>query len=232
MGGSMSTLINTFSLLFGKNIELRIIIYITLMLSFFSTLISSIIGLFLGTFLGYKNFTGKKLVMRILHTLMSTPPVVAGLIVFLLLSRKGPVGNLGLLFSMPAMIIAQVIIITPIIIGMSATIVSVNAPKIIETTWGLGVTKRNEIWLIISENRFQFLSVVLMGFGRAISEVGAVQLVGGNIRNKTRTMTTAIVLETNKGNFELAIALGIILMTISFFVNSLGHKLKEKGDRD
>ena len=228
----MQIFLKTIELLFGADGELRRIIATTLTLSVFSTGISSAIGICLGTTLGRSQFRGKRFIMRILHTLMSMPSVIAGLVVFMLLSRKGPLGQFGLLFSMPAMVIAQVFLITPVIVGLSSTIVSARAPQILETTRGLRLSKGAEIGLILRECRLQLLSVILMGFGRSISEVGAVSLVGGNVKYRTRVMTTTIMLETSMGNFEFSIALGILLLLISLFVNSLAHFLQERGEKN
>lgn len=214
-------------LLFGADSELRQIIGRTMLMSVCSTAISSALGLWLGTWLGCSDFKCKKLVTRILNTLMSTPPVVAGLAVYLLLSRKGPLGGLGLLFTLPAMVIAQVILITPIITGLTAAAVAARAPAVLETANGFGLRGAGAVFRVFMESRRQLVSVILMGFGRAVAEVGAVQLVGGNIRGKTRVMTTAIMLETNMGNFEMGVVLGIILLLIAFAVNIAAGWLQE-----
>ena len=223
----MQYFIDALKLLFGANGELRQIVGVTLQMSFFSTLISAAIGMPLGVLLGTTEFRGKKLIMRIITTLMGLPPVVAGLIVFLFLSRSGPLGSLGLLFSVTAMVIAQVVLITPIIMGLTASAVAARAPQVLETTHGLSVKKTKVLWLMLYECKAQLISILLSGFGRSIAEVGAVQLVGGNVQFKTRVMTTAIMLETNKGNFEFAVALGILLLLISFAVNSIAQRLEE-----
>lgn len=228
----MQTLLKTIDLLFGADGELRGIIATTLILSVCSTSISSTIGICLGVFLGRDQFRGKRAVMRVLHTLMSMPSVVAGLIMLMLLSRKGPLGPLGLLFSIPAMIMAQVLLITPVIVGLTSTAVAARAPQILETTKGLNLGRGTEIRLIVRECRLQLLSVVLMGFGRSVSEVGAVSIVGGNVKYRTRVMTTAIMLETNMGNFEFAIALGILLLLISLLINSAAQRLQERGEKN
>ena len=222
----------TIELLFGADGELRSIIAATLTLSVFSAGISSAIGICLGSLLGCAQFRGKRLIMRVLHTLMSMPSVVAGLIVFMLLSRKGPLGHFGLLFSMPAMVIAQVMLITPVIIGLSATMIAARAPQIMETVKGLHLRKGTEIRLVLRECRLQLLSVIFMGFGRSISEVGAVSLVGGNVKYRTRVMTTTIMLETSMGNFDFSIALGILLLLISFLINSSAQLFQEKGEKN
>ncbi len=214
-------------MLFGTDAELRLIILTTLELSVLSTLISSCIGVPLGILLANSSFRGKKLILRIISTLMGLPPVVAGLIVFLLLSRSGPLGQFKLLYSMTAMVIAQVLLITPIIIGLTHNAASARAPQLKETAAGIGLKRGAQLRYLLMECRPQLISVALTGFGRAISEVGAVQLVGGNVQFKTRVMTTAIMLETNKGHFAFAIALGIVLLIIAFFINWLAQRLQE-----
>lgn len=217
-----------FSLLLGGDSELWQIIGVTVRMSLLSTLISCLIGLPLGVAAGRAEFRGKGLFVRITNTFMGLPPVVAGLIVFMFLSRSGPFGSLKLLFSVTAMVIAQVILITPIVTGLSASVSSARAGRLKETAVGLGIGRLKQVLLLLSECRAQLISVALTGFGRAISEVGAVQLVGGNVQFKTRVMTTAIMLETNKGNFEFAIALGIILLLLAFIVNSVAYAMQEK----
>ncbi len=226
----MKYFVDALQLLLGNNGELRSIVAVTLQMSFFSTLISMLIGMPLGVLIGSRKFVGKRYLVRVIHTLMGLPPVVAGLIVFLLLSRSGPLGEFQLLFSVPAMVIAQVVLITPIMMGLTASVTSVRAKSLLETSRGIGIPRRKEIGLLLYEGRIQLIAVMMTGFGRAISEVGAVQIVGGNVQFKTRVMTTAIMLETNKGNFEFAVALGIILLLISLIINSLAQRLQEEKD--
>jgi len=224
----LENFLEALKLLFGADAELRHIVGVTLEMSFASTGISVLLGMPLGVLLGSRDFFGKRYIMRVVQTLMGLPPVVAGLMVFMLLSRKGPLGAFHLLFSVKAMVIAQVILILPIVAGLTAALVSVRAPQIQETTRGLGISRRKEASLLLYESKIQLISVVMTGFGRAIAEVGAVQLVGGNIQYKTRVMTTAIMLETNRGDFELALALGILLLLLSLVVNSFAQKLQEE----
>lgn len=223
----MDSFIKAFSLLFSGDPELRQIIGVTLQMSFLSTSISSLLGIPLGILLGSNEFRGKKLVKRITNTLMGLPPVVAGLIVLLILSRSGPLGKLKLLYTVTAMVVAQVLLITPIITGLTSTIVSIRAPQIHETTVGMGISSFKRMLYTAYECRIQFVSTILAGFGRAISEVGAVQIVGGNVQYKTRVMTTAIMLQTNMGHFEFAIALGIVLLLISFIINAVVQRLSD-----
>lgn len=218
--------------LFGANGELRQILLVTLEMSCMSTFFSTLIGMPLGVLLGSTRSRARKPVMRVVQTLMGLPPVVAGLLVFMLLSRSGPLGSFKLLYSLWAMVIAQVVLITPIIIGLTASFVSGRAPQILETTAGLGMPRRRAMWLIICECRAQLIAIMLTGFARSIAEVGAVQLVGGNVQYKTRVMTTAIVLETNKGNFEFAVVLGVLLLILALVVNIVAGSLQEdKGEK-
>ena len=217
-----------FEMILYDNSELKQIIATTLIMSFFSTGISALIGIPAGVALGQSSFKGKGLIIRILNTLMSLPPVVAGLIVFMLFRSVGPFGSLHLMFSVPVMVIAQVLLITPVICGLSASAAEEKAALMTETASGIGLPKIKQTSLLIKECAGQFVSIILMGFGRSIAEVGAVSMVGGNIQFKTRVMTTAIMLESNKGDFEKALALGIILLVISFIVNIIAYTLKEK----
>ena len=219
-------------LLFGADPELRQIIAVTLRMSSLSTLISTLIGVPLGILLGENDFKAKGLVTRVVTTLMGLPPVVAGLIVFLILSRSGPLGSLRLLYSVTAMVIAQVVLITPIMIGLTSNLVSLRAASINETCAGLGINGSKRLWYTLLECRIPFISTMLAGFGRAIAEVGAVQMVGGNIQFKTRVMTTAIMMQTNIGQFEVAIALGVVLLMLSFVINSLVYRVQEWDNRD
>ena len=224
----MDELIQTFGLLFTPGSELSHIVLLTLQMSAFSTVISTAIGVPLGVGVGLYRFPGKRVIMRILNTLMGLPPVLAGLIVFFILSRSGPLGSLKLLYTLPAMITAQVVLITPIVCGLSATAIAGVAPLVHETACGMGLARRRELACLLYECRSQLLSIVFVAFGRSIGEVGAVMLVGGNVQYKTRVMTTAIMLETNMGHFEYAVALGIVLLAISFVINSVALSLQER----
>lgn len=224
----MDNLVHAFSLLFTPGSELSQIVLVTLQMSACSTIISTLIGVPLGVCIGLYRFPGKRLIMRILNTLMGLPPVLAGLIVFFILSRSGPLGTLRLLYTLPAMVIAQVLIITPIVCGLSATAIAGVAPLLHETAHGMGLTRKRELLYLLYECRAQIVSIMFAGFGRSIGEVGAVMLVGGNVQYKTRVMTTAIMLETNMGHFEYAIALGIALLVVSFVINSIALSLQER----
>lgn len=224
----MEELGQAFGLLFTPGSELSQIVFLTLRMSAFSTLISIGIGVPLGVLIGLNRFPGKRIVLRVLNTLMGLPPVLAGLIVFFILSRSGPLGTFRLLYTIQAMVVAQVVLITPIVCGLASTAISSIARPVHETAHGMGLSRIRELGALLYESRAQLLSIIFVAFGRSIGEVGAVMLVGGNVQYKTRVMTTAIMLETNMGHFEYAVALGIVLLVISFVVNSIVLSLQER----
>lgn len=228
----MEAIKQAFDLLFSLDKELFQIIGVTLRMSFFSTTVSCLIGLPLGALLGTRSFKGKSFIKKLVHTLMGLPPVVAGLLVYTLFTHYGPFGRLNLLFTVQIMVIAQVLLITPVVIGLSSSFIESASKPVIETAKGLGFSKGKIAKLCISEGRSSLFSVVLNAFGRSIAEVGAVSIVGGNIQWKTRVMTTAIMLETNKGKFSFALALGIILLLIAFFVNALASFIVKEAPND
>ncbi len=204
------------------------VIMLSLRVSITSALIASVFGLTLGIVVALNEFKFKNQLMRVVNTLMSLPPVLMGLLVYMLISRKGPFGSYGILFTPAAMIISQSFLVLPIIFGLTASSVADAAKDIELTCITLGANKRDTVITIISECRMQLLSVVTAGFGRAISEVGAVMMVGGNIRGKTRVMTTYIALETGKGNFNEAVFIGIVLLLISFIINSALYRIQRR----
>lgn len=228
----MDSLKQAFDLLFSFDKELIQILGVTMRMSFFSTTVSCLIGLPLGALIGMKSFKGKSFLKKIIHTLMGLPPVVAGLLVYALFTHYGPFGKLNLLFTVPVMVIAQCLLITPVVIGLSSSFIEKSASSVIETAKGMGLPKRKVLSLCLTESKGTLFSVVLSAFGRSIAEVGAVSLVGGNIQWKTRVMTTAILLETNKGNFSFALSLGIVLLFIAFLVNVVSSAIvkEEKND--
>lgn len=181
--------------------------------------ISTIAGVPVGTWLALTRFPGKSILTTIIYTGMGLPPVVVGLVVFLFLSRSGPFGELGWLFTTRAMIVAQVIIATPLVVGVTMSSVAAIDPALRQQMRVLGATRLQVTWVQLWEARFGVIVGIVAGFGSIISEVGAVMLVGGNIDGRTRVLTTAIVLETRQGKFDIALALGIILLTISFLAN-------------
>jgi tungstate transport system permease protein len=191
----------------------------TLQVSIAAVALAAAVGIPLGTYLGMKEFPRKRLVLTALYTAMGLPPVVVGLAVYLLLSREGPLGGLGLLFSTPAMILAQTILAIPLVAGVTMAAVGAVDRAIREAAVIDGATSRRVGLLLLREAQFGVIVGVVAGFGRAISEVGTVLMVGGDIEGRTRVMTTAIILETRKGNFEFAIALGLLLLGLAFAVN-------------
>ena len=194
---------------------------LSLLVSGSATLISLLLGIPLGTFLGLKHFRGKRFVASLVNTGMGAPPVVIGLVVTIFLWRSGPLGILHILYTPAAMIIAQVIIAFPLVAGFTMAAVQQLDPKLRLQIMALGASQTQMIWLILKEARLPLLAAIMAGFGAVISEVGASMMVGGNITNQTRVMTTAIVGEDSKGNFSLAIALSILLMIIVYLVNLL-----------
>jgi len=181
--------------------------------------ISMVIGIPLGAWFALARFPGKRLVTALIYTGMGLPPVLVGLVVYLFLSRSGPLGGLGWLFTFPAMVVAQTIIATPLIVGVTMSSVLAVPPDLRWQLQALGATPAQATRAILFEARFGVIVGMVAGFGSIISEVGAVMLVGGNIEGRTRVLTTAIVLETRQGAFDLALALGIILLVIAFVSN-------------
>lgn len=207
------------------------IVLLTLQISGSATLISLILGVCLGTMVGLSQFPGRSVVLSLVNTGMGLPPVVVGLFVTIFLWRSGPLGALGLLYTPTAMVIAQAIIATPIVAGISIAAMQSISAKLRLQVLALGATRIQMAWLLIREARVQLLAAVMAGFGGIISEVGASMMVGGNIRGYTRVLTTATVMETAKGNFELAIALSVILLLLAYLITlSLTH-LQQRGQR-
>lgn len=192
-------------------------------------IVSTVAGVPIGTWLALAGFPGKKIVTAVIYTGMGLPPVVVGLVVFLFLSRSGPFGELGWLFTNKAMVVAQTIIATPLIVGVTMSSVAGVDPALRPQLRALGATHWQITWAQLYEARFGVIVGIVAGFGSIISEVGAVILVGGNIDGRTRVLTTAIVLETRQGNFELALALGIILLSLSFIANAALVALQSRG---
>lgn len=200
----------------------------TLYISLSSTLIAALIAVPLGGYIHFRKFRGKRTVINIIQTLYSIPTVLVGLLVFLLISNQGPLGSLGLLFTPVGMIMGQTILVLPIVTGF--TILALNGVKdeISDLSLSLGASEFQAIQTIMHEAKYALLGAIILGFGRAISEVGVALMIGGNIRGYTRVITTTMSLETSKGNIELSIALGIILLMIALVVNLLLNYVQEK----
>lgn len=219
-----SAFISAIKLLFSGDPVIYQIIARSLFVSLSAIVCAGIIGIPLGFLLGLHQFPGRGWVVKILYVVMGLPPVLAGLIVFMLLSRSGPIAPfIYLLYTPAAMIIAQVILATPIITGLTMAAVEEKSTPILQTAKGLGAVGWQTGWTLLTELRFSLIVGVVTAFGRVSAEVGAVMLVGGDIDGYTRVLTTAIVLETRKGNFEIAVALGMVLLLLSFLINSLLH---------
>jgi tungstate transport system permease protein len=218
-------------LIIGGNGQLAEIVLLSLRVSGIALVISTIAGIPVGAALGLARFRGRRLSVALVYTGMAFPPVVIGLFVYLLLSRSGVLGSLGLpwipkLFTPEAMIVAQVIIAFPLIAGFTMAAVQGVDPALRVQVQALGASRWQTTWAILEEARVGVIAAVVAGFGGIISEVGAVMLVGGNIEGQTRVLTTAIVLETNKGNFGLAMALGVILLSMAFATNFIILRLQ------
>lgn len=220
-----------FNLLMSGDWELWQIIFLSLRVSLTAVAIGIIIGVPLGAIMGLYRVPGRVILENIVYTLMGLPPVLVGVIVYLLLSRYGPLGSWQLLFTPTAMILAQVILVTPIITGLTSVAVREKQREFKDTAISLGASPGQVIKAIIVEARAGILVAIVSSFGRAIAEVGAVMLVGGNIANNTRVMTSAIVMETRQGNFNLALSLGLVLLVIAFIVN-LGLRVIQREGRD
>jgi tungstate transport system permease protein len=202
---------------------------LSLTVSGLATAISLMFGLPLGTWLALSRFRSRGLVLTGVNTGMALPPVVAGLVVAFLLWRSGPLGDLGLMYTPTAMVIAEAIIATPIIVGLSVAALGQLDPRLRLQLLGLGASRWQMIWWLWREARLPLLAALMAGFGSVISEVGAATMVGGNIAHQTRVLTTAIVLQTSRGDFASAIALGIVLISLAFLVNAVLTWAQQRG---
>jgi len=223
--------IEAFRLILAFDPALLQIVFLSLRVSITAIIVATLLGVPLGTILGLKPEKRTRLLNKLIFTIMGMPPVVAGLIIYLVLSRQGPLGVLGLLYSPAAMIVAQVFLAAPIITGLTMVGIRAKGSEVEETARSLGAGSALAAWTVVRESRIAILGAIITGFSRVVAEVGAVMIVGGNIDGRTRVMTTAIVLETRRGNFEFAIGLGIILLMLSFIINSVLYNL-QKGGRD
>ena len=204
------------------------VVVLTLKVSGFATLISVMIGIPLGLCVAMANFRGKKAIISLVNAGMALPPTVAGLWVSLFLWRNGPFGSLGLMYTPPAMVIAQAIIAIPIVTGLTMAAVQQLNPKLRLQILALGASPVQLWWLLLRECRFGLMGAIMAGLGRVIAEVGASMAVGGNILHETRVLTTSIVLEIRKGQFDVAIALGFVLMALSYGITALLTMFQQK----
>ena len=215
----MNILKDSLNLIINHDKTLLDILVVTFKMSISSSIISLLIGVPIGIIYGYKNYPVNKFLIIINRTLMGMPPVVCGLLCYLLFSGVGPLRHLKLLYTIRGMVIAQVLLITPIVVGTIEPFIKKLYPEMRDTMNGIKIRESKKIFLIINESKYEIISVYLIAFSRAIAEVGAVSMVGGAIVFKTNVMTTAIMNYTNMGDFNMAMALGIILLIISFVVN-------------
>lgn len=193
----------------------------SLFISLSSAFLAAAICVPLGALIELRRFRGKRILVNLIQTLYSLPTVTVGLIVFLLISRTGPMGSLNLLFTPWGMILGQAVLVSPIMVGLTITALAAVSPQIRDTARSLGATETQVMMVVIKEARQAVAAAVLLGFGRALSEVGVAMMIGGNIRGYTRVLTTSIALETSMGNLEFSMALGIILISISLVINML-----------
>ncbi|MEG3225319.1 MAG: ABC transporter permease [Methanobacteriales archaeon Met13] len=228
----MSEIINAFfqaiELIVSLDPEVIEITLRTLFISLSSTFFAALIAIPLASLIHFRKFRGKRSVMNIIQTLYSLPTVLVGLLVFLLISKQGPLGDLGLLFTPGGMIMGQTILVIPTVVGFAIIGLSGVKEEITELALSLGASNFQTITAIMQEAKYALLGAIILGFGRAISEVGVALMIGGNIRGYTRVITTTMSLETQKGNVELSIALGIILLSIALIVNLILNQVQER----
>ncbi|MDO7596340.1 MAG: ABC transporter permease [Pseudomonadota bacterium] len=215
----IESLLAAFSLITSLDGDIYRIVLTSVSISITATLIAALLAIPAGVAMALNTFTGKASLQHLLNTLMSMPTVVIGLLLYGLFSRLGPLGNLGLLYTPTAVIIAEAILIFPIMMNLTIAAVNSADPRLVPTLISLGARPYTLTVHVIRATRYAILAALVMGFGRAIGEVGAAMMLGGNIQGFTRTMTTAIALETSKGEFELGLALGILLLIIAFALN-------------
>jgi tungstate transport system permease protein len=218
-------------LILSGDANLYAIVRLSLFVTFSATLIAALIGMPMGAFVALNRFPGRDALIVVLNGFMGLPPVVAGLAVFLLLSRSGPLGPLGLLFTPLAMIIVQAVLITPIIAALTRQVVEDLWAEYREELIAMGVGPADRVGTLLWDARFSLVTILLAGFGRAAAEVGAVIIVGGNIDGFTRVMTTTIALETSKGNLPLAVELGLVLIVLVMIVNALAWGVRRWSER-
>ncbi|MHA1975857.1 MAG: ABC transporter permease [Candidatus Hodarchaeales archaeon] len=215
----LNSIIQAIALIITLDPEVMQITFLSLRVSSIAVILSSLIGIPTGIYLGLWHFRGKRILLTLINTAMAFPPVVMGLFIFILFSEHGPFGQVGILLTDTAMILVQLLLALPIIIGLSASTMSNVDSKLLETATTLGANQRQRFKLLIRETRVELFAAAIVAFGAAISEIGAVLIVGGNIRFKTRTLTTAIGREISAGRWEFALALGFILLLTAFLVN-------------
>jgi tungstate transport system permease protein len=225
------SLVNPLGLILTADPALLAIVRLSLAVSLSAVALAALIGVPLGALIALTRFPGREVVIIVLNALMGLPPVVVGLLVYLLLSRSGPLGEFGLLFTPGAMVIAQTILVAPIIAALSRQTIEDLWEEYRDELAAMNVGPARRIATLIWDARFSLLTAILAGFGRAAAEVGAIIIVGGNIDGFTRTMTTAIALETSKGDLPLALSLGLVLISIVIVINALAWGVRRAGER-
>jgi tungstate transport system permease protein len=220
---------HAFLLILQGDRQVMEIMWLSLRVSGIATLVSLLLGVPLGLVLGQARFPGRRLALGVINTGMGLPPVAVGLLVSLLLWRSGPLGFLDLIYTPAAIVVAQCIIALPVVTGLTAAAVQQLDPRLRLQLLGLGASRMQALWFLLREARFSLIAAVMAGFGAVISEVGASMMVGGNILHHTRVLTTATVLETSKGNFDIAIALSVVLVGLTFVVSMLLTMLQQRG---
>jgi tungstate transport system permease protein len=218
-------------LLGGGDAELWSIVFRTLGISGLATLLAMLVGVPLGYAIARGRFPGRTALLALVNTGMGMPPVVVGLVVWLLLTRSGPLGGLDLIYTRRAMVLAQFLIATPLVVGFTAASVQALPPQLPDLLTSLGAGRLRTLWILSREAKLGLLAAVMAGFGAIVSEVGASMTVGGNLRGSTRVLTTAIVTETSRGDLPVALALGIVLLLLAFVVNVLLTLLQQRHAR-
>lgn len=221
-------IVKAFQMLLTGDPEVFAITWLTLQVSGTATLISLVLGVPLGTLLALSSFPGRRFLLSLVNAGMGLPPVVVGLWVTIFLWRSGPFGALNILYTPAAIIIAQAVIASPIVIGLTSAAIQQLEPKLRLQIRALGATRLQYLWFLVKETKYSLLAAVIAGFGAVVSEVGASMMVGGNIKGQTRVLTTATVMEVSKGNFDVAIALSVILAVLSYLVTLWLTLLQQK----
>lgn len=228
MGYLADSLLTAIELIFDFGLDIRLVIWTSLYTSTCAVVLAGLVGVPAGLWLGLTRFRGRRLLITLLSTLMALPTVVVGLLLIGLLSRQGPLGELGWLFTPMAMIFGQTVLATPIVANLVLVTVNGADDRIINTALTLGASRFQASVQLLREVRFGVMAAIIAGFGRVIAEVGVAMMLGGNIRGSTRTMTTAIALETSKGEFAFGLALGLVLMAVALGVNLFLNLLQQR----
>jgi len=226
LDGFAETVLQAGRMIVSFDPELYGIIWLSLLVSLTSVALAGLLGIAVGVAIGLNAFRGKGLLVSFLNTMMGVPPVVVGLVTFIILSRQGPLGSAQLLFTPAAMVIAQTVLVFPIIAALTHATVMGQDPLLRDAARTLGASRPQVALLVVFEARYGLMAALTAGFGRAIAEVGAVLMVGGNIKGATRTMTTAIAMQTSMGDYDQALALGLMLILLAFAVNAVFYRIQ------